>query len=1170
MAEGKDQEQFKIAGATTSGPASGPRSFEPVKTATESAPREFVPASTAPQPQDKPAAAGSPASSGSNHAPHVAIKAGDTPVAIIGFSGSGKTVYLTMLYYATQVASNFREGWEANWVEMDDGATYSYLNHIYRMILGLNPDGSVRFDKTRRKVLREVPGGTTTQALLQFSMTRSTGVGDQILKIVTLDGAGEVLHKYASNPEIFSGADKSPEKASHPDWIQYGKRWDQLYTLCQASGAIMLFFSLLKSRDYDYTAEVRTLVDVLLKQKKKPEAVVFVVVGTDVLLDDNEVEAERAKIIERYRASTKRLDSTGVHWEVFMVSNFGRGFTRKKDPEFLLDECKNHHRCARCQELTGDPEARPQPVNLAEPWEFVYEHVFRRNTGLMIWDAIAAWGREYLLSKAALAAVVLIPLAFFGWVLASGWQHARQVDSLLTGELTPAKITEAIQLDQALTSNSIHRAVFPPEGGGPASPRAQLHRMAEAALVYDNPKLPAAARLAAAEAVFTQLQPSFQTQVPLAKLRLAGELEQILGAPGGDTGGKADGRPASPEFFAEAAKRVQAANLALSVTDRPGTGDHDNIEKATVSLLNDLGAQIDKLMKWLDAMAHSQSPQLDLEARRLAAVQDLQTALDKGAVRQMPAAQPVINRMSALLNELRISADFARVAALPVKTDAEVLEKKRGLNGFAQLNRDHALKTIAVLMAVQLDSKGREQLAANVFSKLPDYDSSALKDFTSFVKAYRSNAAFLQDYPQSLSYASRVTNRLQKWNEDLARSDISPLHELRQRTTKALLDLRLADLNPGKTMEAWEAEQRTSAGDLAALKDLTQFPLAGDTKDADKEQVRKLAADLVRSLAPELLKDLTELAELQQGFVELSRLLLASADNETAIDAKNKSLDQFIRRLPAASPVAKAASRAQEGGEDELLRRRLSTQLGGLATPDQASLATTTEAFESALESYRRLIDGNTALLKSVPGREQRYRNYLQAGNLSDPLRDAMRNRDLIQQKFEEKRAWEEVDKAVRGQSDPAKKPALLAQIDQFLQKYPLSEKAGEVRIKRQEVDNWRTREIRLALDDRLFGFKDRTPHKLTLTIRTAAGILTPLFKREYAVDRGRLVEPVDKTVAYNWNTGQNLVAEVRVVNAAGAEVYRAEKEAPAERMLDEITSAFPFNGLLNFKLKPL
>lgn len=294
---------------------------------------------------------------------------GDSPIAMIGFSASGKTVYQAMLYYCLTHKRGFAKGWRANWA-LDDGETRQYLSELCDKLRGRDDRGRPRrlppeVDPGQTQVFREFPGGTVEQRFLQFGLNRQWGMKRRELNVLTLESAGEVFYQV-----VRQGPDRLPP--------EYRVRWKEILNICSQSKALILFVSALND-DLEDFQEMQFLIQWLMEEGVRPKAVSFVLTGVDVkgersLIDDAVEAAER-----RYAAVFESLEDNNIRYKISPVSALGYGMTRKMTSG-LPDTCRNSpnpsHLCQECQELVTSPDAEPDPINMDEPWEFIFERLY--------------------------------------------------------------------------------------------------------------------------------------------------------------------------------------------------------------------------------------------------------------------------------------------------------------------------------------------------------------------------------------------------------------------------------------------------------------------------------------------------------------------------------------------------------------------------------------------------------------------------------------------------------------------------------------------------------------------------------------------------------------------------------------------------------------------------
>ncbi len=282
-------------------------------------------------------------------------------VGVLGFSGAGKSVYLSMLYHATAESTAFAEDWRAQWISGDGGETARYLKGLSQQIRGVDGMGkTIYLDKSRTEVNRRWPIGTSKQQHLIFSLIKQAGIADVRLDVETLDISGEVLQR-----AVAEGVEQLP-----PD---YRSRWDEVEKLCLQSDGLMVFLGMYSEEGRQDAGNLRLLLELLLQYGVLPKSVAFVTVGADLLLTAEQREQALQEVKARYQRSREILESEGIRSEFFLVSSIGQGMTSKKN-DGLAPECADpSHICAQCQTLVKTPSAQPSPINLAQPWDFMLE-----------------------------------------------------------------------------------------------------------------------------------------------------------------------------------------------------------------------------------------------------------------------------------------------------------------------------------------------------------------------------------------------------------------------------------------------------------------------------------------------------------------------------------------------------------------------------------------------------------------------------------------------------------------------------------------------------------------------------------------------------------------------------------------------------------------------------
>ncbi|MBA4386632.1 MAG: hypothetical protein C0404_01555 [Verrucomicrobia bacterium] len=343
-------------------------------------------------------------------------RAGDAAakrVAILGFSASGKTVFLSMLYHATAECRKFQEGWRADWSSGDEGATARYLRRVGHSILGLDDKGKKRFDSARTKLKRSFPEGTREINELRFVLTRTWGFVDFPLSIRTLEYSGEAIHR-----AFLNGVENLP-----PD---YKEQWNQIEELCSQTDALLLFVNMLNVDMIQDSGEMLMVLQWILGQKRRPRAIAIVVTGADVLDDQKELDSKQQEIEKKYAVVLDTMENQGVAHKIFMVSSIGRNMVRKRtrnlDPACMGAE----HLCPLCQELVDEPEAAPEPINMAAPIEYVFRRLL---PWYMIWPPMAAAVGAMVRVKRAIFNRFVLPVLATGllaWAGVAYWLDERE------------------------------------------------------------------------------------------------------------------------------------------------------------------------------------------------------------------------------------------------------------------------------------------------------------------------------------------------------------------------------------------------------------------------------------------------------------------------------------------------------------------------------------------------------------------------------------------------------------------------------------------------------------------------------------------------------------------------------------------------------------------------
>lgn len=375
-------------------------------------------------------------------------------VGLIGFSGSGKTVYLSMLYHATAESSgHFAPDWQSRWNHGDNGRTVRYLREQSNKIRGIDALGKTLYqDKERTRIRRDWPEGTVKQTHLKFSLIKQLGLAQLTIDVNTLDVAGEVLQQV-----VTLGTDQLTASSR--------ARWDEITTLCRSSDGLIIFISLLSFEDTRDEGNIRLLIELLEQGGALPTKVALVVTGADLCTSDAERDAALVRVKQRYDRVFDMLELAGVTTDCYLVSSIGQRMTRKKTGN-LAGSCKGEgHICPLCQELSDAPGVEPEPTNLAAPWEFFIReftpkamrspfvaqsinllsvglHKVTRPVSLLLVLLIigcALFGREYMQVRQAAAIVSMIDEDGFPTISTDEFleAHKKRETSLLGNILSP-------------------------------------------------------------------------------------------------------------------------------------------------------------------------------------------------------------------------------------------------------------------------------------------------------------------------------------------------------------------------------------------------------------------------------------------------------------------------------------------------------------------------------------------------------------------------------------------------------------------------------------------------------------------------------------------------------------------------------------------------------------
>ena len=1047
----------------------------------------------------------------------------------MGFSGSGKTVYLTMLYYATGVTNSFHEGWEADFLALDDGLTEGYLKTAYKGVLGIGPDGKLVFeDPMGTRVKREFPKGTDEQSMLQFALTRSTGIRDHILKVKTLDVKGEALRHFAANPTIPTKEelDRSPQLKMDL------QRWRQLRDLCEQAGAILLFFNLLNWEGYDHIADINTLVGLLLNQRKPPRALIFVVTGTDVLNDENEIEGRRQKIIKEFEVAIRRLESRKVAWDVIMISNFGHGFTRKIEKLPAGHPCVGKaagHICNRCQELVPNIDARPQPENLAAPWEFIYEHLHRQALPVELFLEGTRLARVYLFSRVALLAVLLLAIILPGVRFLGGLQAHREVAGMIAKGLTISTLPGALTLERDTNANRIYRFFYSPPDPGSDDPEGQLIRLGQAEVVYDDTSKPTSERLAAAQAALTALKPPFVGFVPIRELQLEDELSSISSE---------SANPLDRLAAANKALRAHNGSQGLTGTAEDNAAANDKVHASVNQFLDQLSKDITGRYEKLKIVMSSLTPLITNEAPYLDYLQNLQSAIERDEISRIPATEPIRSELVPIIEDYSNYVEYAKLTAKEELTVEQLNSKADAVAIFLRNHPTSPLIGAAGALEVDLQTRAKDQLAESASKELPIYDSAAFdgkqRNFTRFVEIMKQYSVFLDK--------NKVGTRSDEKRKDfqqMQRDATLMLEGLANFSARDLADMDRQDVT--HTVAEWEADVSRTQADIQALKDLSAIVEIASAKDVQ--------AGLEKVLLWE-----------KAGY-DFAQLLAAAPKDDKQMADQASAIDGLVQKYPADVPARRQAVLAKSRLEDTLFANQMDAALTGLASPSLATLQASQSAFDTTLKAYDGYIKDWTERI-GTDERRKRFEAYLAESKRIDPLKVARDNRDHFATKLAEKSLWTHIDE-LQKQRDPAHKEELRTAIDKYLANYPDGEKAADAKALSQFVDSWQLESVRFKVE--LLGYTESGTARLSIEVSPAGGG-DPIVTKVFTVNNGRLeaaAAAADGGLQFKWNNAQDVKVNVVLTGSGGREIYNESRTVQADSFDDQITRLFtPHKGM--------
>jgi hypothetical protein len=1040
-------------------------------------------------------------------------------VAILGFSSSGKTVYLTMLYYETSIRgasqSDTSQGsvvsggsgyqWRADWLTMDGGITIRYLNDLYRKIAGVDFSGRKIFKPgSRKELVREMPGGTQTHQDIQFRLICNNGIREHGLDIHTLEGAGEVLQAYAADPTSIS--------------IENRARWEQFKTVCAKSDAILLFFNLLKMDLYDDQGPFKTLIDTLVNQPRKPRAVAIVITGTDILPDELAIEQRRQKFRADYQKGLGQLTASKIPYDIFMLTSYGRSFTRQKPYAEIGDTCRepNHYRCKDCQELVPDVEARPDPKDLLAPWDFIYEKVYHRGDWyerMMGFGEKAASLKWYL----AGAAAGLMALVAVGAVVATK-QKERALEIAIAGAPAPQAIAQAAAIDEQLGSNPIYRlfaanpAKLPEE-----APRFQLQRFIEAREAFDNRTLAIAVRLEAAEKAILVLKPPFSDLVPVEALRLEKDVGGISSAKLGWV------------------KRIQSADAALALPER-SAASRAAVEESVARLLAEIDTWCARTAEEVAGRVASDRPARGDDASRAEMLLQLQQELEKDQIGRTKAGRELLTRVSPLRKDLALLADFQRLADLPEQSADQASIKQKAFEKFRLEHGMHALANAAGDQATELAAKVRRARSAEAFGSLPAYDAAlVVRDLPQFIESFRRVQTYLSAFGKS-DQADAARDRLAQMRADFD----SEFSRIEQQVADELAQFRQ---HPPRKQGALGEEEAGYRATLALAQNLrTLSPLLGNGGVASR-------------LAP-----FDQLASYQKEYANLARILGSNPEDDSQRQAAADALKAFAARLPADHPARELAVSEQSALEMRVLFNRLQASLDKLPKSEAFSVETSDTVFTEVLASYAAFLRSGDGLL-STQARRDRFAAFTASINQPSPLEEGLRRRAIIQKRFDERRLWAQIEAAAGDPDRKLGREQTLALIDKLTGDFPDSALLRDATRRRATVEAWRQVGYRCALDvETPAGF-----YELTLMVRSEKST-QPLARSAFPLRGGRAAQ--DATFSFSAWSDQTIEVVVEVRRSGERlPLYLQRRMLPSGRHDEELTRAFPTENGIRVRL---
>lgn len=358
-------------------------------------------------------------------------------VGIIGFSASGKTVFLSMLYHATSETLKFGNGWHAEWGLNPGDETVRYLRQMAGMILGRDAKGATVYkDPARTRVQRTFPPGTKSVSELTLMLTRTWGLLEYPVRLHTLEFSGEAIHRAAYlGPHRLDAHERS--------------QWEQVLELCRSSDALLLFLNLLNVDLIHDSGEMRILLESALRDRERSvRSVAIVVTGADTIKDQAEIDHRMQMIEKKYAAVLDTLDNRRIRYRFFMVSSVGWNMVRKRTSGLDISCQGSDHLCPLCQELVDDVDAEPQPLGMEGPLEFVFRSLLPVR---LHWEPLASvFGALTRLRIALLNRYAIMAFLAVGTGLGAFWYHRKEAELLES---------HAYRLERLASERAIHAVV---------------------------------------------------------------------------------------------------------------------------------------------------------------------------------------------------------------------------------------------------------------------------------------------------------------------------------------------------------------------------------------------------------------------------------------------------------------------------------------------------------------------------------------------------------------------------------------------------------------------------------------------------------------------------------------------------------------------------------------